>query len=93
MHAEPIEWVSPTGVKLIGHVMINVSIARASSNTKNCDISVFTLLIYHGDRTDIGTDKTEDKTHPVKNKPTFRVNHSIRSSFIWNHSLLLLSTY
>ena len=28
--------------------------ARASSNTNNCDISVFIWLIYHGDRTDIG---------------------------------------
>ena len=30
----------------------------------------------------LGTDKTEDKTHSLNRKPTFRVNHSIRSSFI-----------
>ena len=26
MYAEPVEWVSPTGVKLIGNVMINAKL-------------------------------------------------------------------
>ena len=33
---------------------IEIDKARASSNTNNCHISVFTWLIYQGERTDIG---------------------------------------
>ena len=34
--------------------------ARASSEMNETDISLLTWLIYHDDRTDIGTDQSED---------------------------------